>query len=105
MSTTRIRSAIRKAMEPVDNPEARLIFKRPPGRYAPLSDGAEHPGNNAVWWVSVNGLPIGTASSMNTATDLLYEKGYKVWAYRRVENEGDHPEYRANLVPIKADKV
>lgn len=73
-----------------DRPEARIIYKRPRAT------------GSAVWHVSVDGLPMGTTSSMNDATTLLYESGYKVWGYRRVQNAKDQPEYVATLHPIKA---
>ncbi len=82
-------SAIRKATAPAEKPEARIIYKRL------RSTGP------AVWHVSVNGLPMGTTGSMGSATTLLYENGYKVWAYRRVQNAKDQPEYLATLHPIK----
>jgi hypothetical protein len=83
-------SAIRKATEPVEKPEARIIYRRTRST------------DRAVWHVSVNGLPMGTTGSMGDATTLLYENGYKVWAYRRVQNAKDQPEYLATLHPIKA---
>jgi hypothetical protein len=73
--------------------EATITYK-PTGRVTSMTPAIG-------WHVKVDGEKIGVASTLNEATTLLYENGYKVWAFRRSPNKNNRPAWRATVIKKK----
>jgi hypothetical protein len=51
-----------------------------------------------AWSVSVDDGVIGRAPSLNNATDMLYQHGYKVHTYRRAKTASDKVKFDATVL-------
>ncbi len=52
-------------------------------RYKDMVDATIKRSKNGKWNVTADGVKLGQVDGLCDATDLLYEAGYKVYAYRR----------------------
>ena len=75
--------------------EATIVYKakqgRPPSGMKP----------QIMWHVKVDGEKIGACSTLNDVTTLLYEHGYKVWAFRRHFKKSGRPAWRATVIKVE----
>ncbi len=71
--------------------EATVVYKQKPGR----PDGMQP---QMYWYIKVDGEKVGKVSSLNDAAKLLYEHGYKVWAWRRHFKNSGRPAWRATVI-------
>lgn len=53
------------------------------------------------WNVKVDGKNLGITQTLNDATNLLLENGYKVWAFRRNPDKHGRPAWRATVIKTK----
>ena len=51
-----------------------------------------------AWSVSVDGNIIGRSPSLSLATEMLYERGYKVHTYRRSKTASDKVKFDATVL-------
>ena len=59
---------------------------------------------NEKWNVAVDGVKLGQVDGLCDATDLLYESGYKVYAYRRQPSASGKSGFVATCIKFKFKK-
>ena len=75
--------------------EATIVYKPKQGRPAKGMEPL------VCWHVKVDGEKIGMSTTLNGVTDLLYEHGYKVWAFRRHFTKSQRPAWRATVIKVE----
>jgi hypothetical protein len=51
-----------------------------------------------AWSVTVDGDMVGRSPSLGLATEMLYERGYKVHTYRRAKTASDKVKFDATVL-------
>ena len=59
---------------------------------------------NEKWNVAADGVKLGQVDGLCDATDLLYEAGYKVYAYRRNPSPSGKSGFIATCIKFKPKK-
>lgn len=59
---------------------------------------------NEKWNVAVEGVKLGQVDGLCDATDLLYDAGYKVYAYRRNPSASGKSGFIATCIKFKPKK-
>ena len=59
---------------------------------------------NEKWNVAAEGVKLGQVDGLCDATDLLYESGYKVYAYRRQPSASGKSGFVATCIKFKPKK-
>lgn len=54
----------------------------------------------AAWHIKVDDKFIGTSPTLNGVTHLLYDKGYKTWAFRRCPQKNGRPRFKATVIKV-----
>jgi hypothetical protein len=60
---------------------------------------------NERWNVAADGVRLGQVDSLCDATDLLYDAGYKVYAYRRQASASGKSGFIATCIKFKKEVV
>ncbi len=57
-----------------------------------------------AWHIEIDGEHIGSATSLNSVSSVLYDMGWKVWAYRRTADKKGRPKFKARIVRFDKEK-
>ena len=57
-----------------------------------------------AWHIEIDGEHMGYATSLNGVSSVLYDMGWKVWAYRRTPDKKGRPKFKARVVRFDKEK-
>lgn len=58
----------------------------------------------ASWHIELDNEHIGNSATLNGVSSILYDMGYKVWAYRRRPDKKGRPKFVTTAVRFDRDK-
>jgi hypothetical protein len=56
------------------------------------------------WHIEIDGESLGYSTSLNGVSSILYDMGWKVWAYRRTPDKKGRPKFKARVVRFDKEK-
>ena len=56
------------------------------------------------WHIELDGEFVGRSSTLNGVSSILYDMGYKTWAFRRTPDKKGRPKFKANVVRFDKEK-
>lgn len=57
-----------------------------------------------AWHIELDGENMGYSSTLNGVSNILYDMGWKVWAYRRTPDKKGRPKFKARVVRFDKEK-
>lgn len=57
-----------------------------------------------AWHIELDDKHIGASTTLNGVSSILYDMGYKVWAFRRQADKKGRPKFRATVIRYDMDK-
>ena len=57
-----------------------------------------------AWHIEIDGEHMGYSSTLNGVSSILYDMGWKVWAYRRTPDKKGRPKFKARVVRFDKEK-
>jgi hypothetical protein len=57
-----------------------------------------------AWHIELDGESVGYSTSLNGVSSILYDMGWKVWAYRRTPDKKGRPKFKARVVRFDKEK-
>ena len=57
-----------------------------------------------AWQIVLDGEHVGYATTLNSVSSILYDMGYKTWAFRRCPDKKDRPRYKATVLWFDKEK-
>ena len=56
------------------------------------------------WQIALDGDHVGSSTTLNGVSSVLYDMGYKTWAFRRVPDKKGRPKFKATVIRFDKDK-
>lgn len=56
------------------------------------------------WHIELDGAFVGRSSTLNGVSNILYDMGYKVWAFRRTPDKKGRPKFKAGVIRFDKEK-
>lgn len=57
-----------------------------------------------AWQIVIDDEYVGSSSTLNGVSSVLYDMGWKVWAYRRTPDKKGRPKFKARIVRFDKEK-
>lgn len=57
-----------------------------------------------AWQIELDGEHVGYATTLNSVSSILYDMGYKTWAFRRTPDKKGRPKFKATVVRFDKEK-
>lgn len=57
-----------------------------------------------AWQIVIDDKYVGSSSTLNGVSSVLYDMGWKVWAYRRTPDKKGRPKFKARIVRFDKEK-
>lgn len=57
-----------------------------------------------AWQIVLDGEHVGYATTLNSVSSILYDMGYKTWAFRRTPDKKGRPKFKATVVRFDKEK-
>ena len=57
-----------------------------------------------AWQIQIGDDHVGYSTSLNGVSSVLYDMGWKVWAYRRTPDKKGRPKFKARVVRFDKEK-
>ncbi len=57
-----------------------------------------------AWHIVIDDEYVGSSSTLNGVSSVLYDMGWKVWAYRRTPDKKGRPKFKARIVRFDKEK-
>lgn len=57
-----------------------------------------------AWYIELDNEPVGASTTLNGVSSVLYDMGYKTWAFRRIPDKKGRPKFRATVIRYDKDK-
>ena len=57
-----------------------------------------------AWHIELDNEFVGTSPTLNGVSHMLYDMGYKTWAFRRTPDKKGRPKFKANVVRFDKEK-
>lgn len=57
-----------------------------------------------AWQIVIDDEYVGSSSTLNGVSNVLYDMGWKVWAYRRTPDKKGRPKFKARIVRFDKEK-
>lgn len=57
-----------------------------------------------AWHIVIDDEYVGSSSTLNGVSNVLYDMGWKVWAYRRTPDKKGRPKFKARIVRFDKEK-
>jgi hypothetical protein len=57
-----------------------------------------------AWHIELDGEHMGYSTSLNGVSSILYDMGYRVWAFRRAPDKKGRPKFRAGVIRFDKEK-
>jgi len=57
-----------------------------------------------AWQIVLDGVQVGYSTSLNGVSSILYDMGYKTWAFRRAPDKKGRPKFRATVIRFDKEK-
>jgi len=56
------------------------------------------------WQIVLDGEHVGSSTTLNGVSSVLYDMGYKTWAFRRTPDKKGRPKFRATVIRFDKEK-
>lgn len=57
-----------------------------------------------AWQIELDGEHVGYATTLNSVSSILYDMGYKTWAFRRTPDKKGRPKFKATVIRFDKEK-
>lgn len=57
-----------------------------------------------AWHIELDNEYVGSSTSLNGVSNILYDMGYKTWAFRRTPDKKGRPKFKATVVRFDKEK-
>ena len=57
-----------------------------------------------AWHIELDGEHMGYSTSLNGVSSILYDMGYRVWAFRRTPDKKGRPKFKAAVIRFDKEK-